>query len=133
MKCCLNVILIYIFSVTRSVEYLFQCLLTIHVSSLEKMSIQILCLFKKNQDICPKGNEISISKIYPIPMFTVALLTIIKIWKQSSVDGYIDKESMSVYIYYSYIQIYKYEIIHTYSLYMYTNTNIIHTYIVGHY
>lgn len=81
----------------------------------------------------PKGNEISISKIYPIPMFTVALLTIIKIWKQSSVDGYIDKESMSVYIYYSYIQIYKYEIIHTYSLYMYTNTNIIHTYIVGHY
>lgn len=46
VKCCLNVILIYIFSVTKSVEYLFQCLLTIHVSSLEKMSIQILCLFK---------------------------------------------------------------------------------------
>ena len=31
----------------------------------------------------PKGNEISISKTHLIPMFTAALLTIHKIWKQS--------------------------------------------------
>ena len=51
VKWYVNVVLICTSLVINGAEHLFLCLLATHLSSLEKMSIQIFCPFK-NWGIC---------------------------------------------------------------------------------